>query len=930
MCQYAVAMAAERDAEGKQNEMAESTDPPAPLDLEAVMAALTAKYDDNPHLRRHREMELPQLRSTLGNLMVEIADQYEVVGVFNPGGGGVPILLQDVRLGRQRCVLKLPRPVVGSEAALNRILSEESKRLVEVRHPHIVRILVTGTTGPTDIPYYVMELVPGAEDADVYLKEHPTLDALLAIVEGAVVALAHIHALGIVHTDVKPGNLFVDAGGRTILADFGFAKRIEGGESKTVLVGGTSGYMHPEQVLLLQEINQGRPEPSDPRRQISPLDRPIDRSRIKAYWDLYSLGITILSLLKVLEGELSGVRNDYRFRYLSLMAYRLVGQSLSFARENTRVYPGLDISDTIFGLTGEDTRELQYRDIHEVLDDLRKLLGTKDLVKEIPELNRHQIDMIQAASHGPVPFTERVRRIVHTPEVRRLGSLTQLGLVSQVYPTATHTRLEHTLGTFSLVCRYIRALYNDPINPIFRQIMRAEDIEAILLVALVHDIGHYPLAHDLEEVDPHIFGHELRTHRLLTDKKVSLLAQVLAGGNTGWSVDTERLTALLRASDDPEKAPFRDSVLSAIIDGPIDADKIDYLIRDSENLRVPYGRGIDFDRLISSATVVVVPVRTGGFETQRFPSLGIHDRGRMAAESLAFARYAMYGSVYWHRTHRTLKAMLNRLAYEALDLQSHTPDGELKPRWQREVSGHLNRFLDIPLQQRLRVTHAIVDDARFDDGSTDGGFLDSATEQMLDWLSALAPHDASELADDLRRRRLYDRVLVTSEYRTSDLPWPTIQSVFGQRGNSNKAWERRLRFAWILEEEVSKVVAKWDRRTAPGQTVFAPELADVFIARVGRAPLLLVDYPIAKTGSRHALHFLFEREWRDPESDAFEAIAADQSPLWKAVSEQLQSSLAKLRVYCHPDFSPLVSGLIPRREMEKLIAVSLDRLGRES
>jgi HD superfamily phosphohydrolase len=900
-------------------------DQPPSLSIPELIEALQKKYEAHDRLRAHSATELPILRAWLEELMPQLAPRYQPLGVFTPGGGGVPILLRDSLLRDQQCVLKLPRPIIGREVKLNRILAQEADRLSEVRHPNVIRILVSDSMPTSGTPYYIMECVPDAQDADVYLSENNTVESLLHIVEGAITALAKIHELGIVHTDVKPANLFVDAAGHTLLADFGFAKRTNAPDPQTRIVGGTSGYIHHEQVILMAEASADE-DASDPMRQATAIDIPIDRNRIKPYWDLYSLGITFFVLLDILEEHSPRTRRDFRVRYLRLMAYRLIGQNLAFAKNNTLVHPGLNIADTIFGLTSRDTEELQYETMAEVLFDLQKLLGTRDLIRDVPEVGRHQADMIQASSHGPASFTERVRRIVHTPEVRRLGSITQLGLVNQVYPTASHTRLEHTLGTFSMACRYVRALYNDPVNPIFKQIMRADDIEALLLACLVHDVGHYPLAHDLEEVEPRVFGHDVRTQRLVTNAKTSLLARTLADPENGWNTTVDRVVALLQAGTKPEDATFRNSVLSAIIDGPIDADKLDYLIRDAENLRLPYGRGIDFDRLISSATVVMIPRRSGEYELERFPSLGIHERGRIAAESVAFARYAMYGAVYWHRTHRTLKAMLNRIAYEALYTGPESEDAEARRKRAQELRTKLHAFLDVPLQYRLRVAAAGTG-AGYDDGTVDGGFLDAGTEQVLDWLTALNQATTSGLADDIRRRRLYDRVLVTSEYRNSALPWDGIKQAFGPRGDRDRSvWLRRLKFARIMETHIASMVRDWDGTIPDSQTAIDPTRVELFQAQVHARPVILVDYPMAKLGSKHALSFLYENEWRDPEMDGFEAVAANQSPIWKAVGDQLQESLSKLRVYCDPDFSGLVSAAVPRTEMERLIAVSLDEL----
>jgi HD superfamily phosphohydrolase len=165
--------------------------------------------------------------------------------------------------------------------------------------------------------------------------------------------------------------------------------------------------------------------------------------------------------------------------------------------------------------------------------------------------------------------------IVRHPVVQRLGGLTQLGLLNLVYPTATHTRLEHSLGTYSTTIRYLTALYQDPINPLFKQIMGEEDLEVALLVALLHDIGHYALAHDLEEAEPAIFSHEKRTLRLLGSNSggiADLIRSTHVGDKSGFGLDPQRLIAVLEADPHSDKGTLRDRILHSLIDGPIDAD----------------------------------------------------------------------------------------------------------------------------------------------------------------------------------------------------------------------------------------------------------------------------------------------------------------------------------------------------------------------
>ena len=114
----------------------------------------------------------------------------------------------------------------------------------------------------------------------------------------------------------------------------------------------------------------------------------------------------------------------------------------------------------------------------------------------------------------------------------------------------------------------------------------------------MHDIGQYPMAHELEEAAMDIFSHKKIGENILLrkdDKESKLLRQLI---QKEWQVTTEEIVTLLNTNPYDFSQPIRLRFLKSIIDGPIDADKIDYLMRDSINLNVPYGKGIDIDRLL--------------------------------------------------------------------------------------------------------------------------------------------------------------------------------------------------------------------------------------------------------------------------------------------------------------------------------------------
>jgi len=225
--------------------------------------------------------------------------------------------------------------------------------------------------------------------------------------------------------------------------------------------------------------------------------------------------------------------------------------------------------------------------------------------------------------------------VVDTPAVQRLRYVRQLGHAFLVYPGATHTRFEHALGTYHLARRALAQLEETAGAPLLDPAGRLR----LKLAALLHDIGHYPFSHALEEAGmPH---HEVLAARQLGSGDIARRLEQLG------VPPTDLLPLIQGTSGGP---------LAGLISGSVDVDKLDYLSRDAWMCGVPYGV-IDVDRLLTSLCVVAGP---------NGPALALHEKGLTALESLLFARYQMYRNVYWHHAVRSATVMFNRLVRAAL------------------------------------------------------------------------------------------------------------------------------------------------------------------------------------------------------------------------------------------------------------------------
>ncbi|MWV39906.1 HD domain-containing protein [Natrialba sp. INN-245] len=245
--------------------------------------------------------------------------------------------------------------------------------------------------------------------------------------------------------------------------------------------------------------------------------------------------------------------------------------------------------------------------------------------------------VIKDSVHDHIQVGGVARDLIDTPELQRLRRIRQLGTVSLVYPSANHTRFEHSLGVYHLACEALEQLGVDG--------RRAKRVQA---AALLHDVGHGPFSHNLEAL----------THRR-TGRYHDDVHELLVEGDVG---------NVLREHD-LAPGPIADLIagngrFGQLVSGELDVDRMDYLVRDAHHTGVPYGT-IDHGRLVRELTFVD-------------GELVLAEGNVQSAESLLVARALMNPTVYSHSVARISKAMLRRAA-ETL-LESTDTDAETLQR----------------------------------------------------------------------------------------------------------------------------------------------------------------------------------------------------------------------------------------------------------
>ena len=234
---------------------------------------------------------------------------------------------------------------------------------------------------------------------------------------------------------------------------------------------------------------------------------------------------------------------------------------------------------------------------------------------------------------------EVIWNCLDSKEFQRLRRIRQLGGDFQVYPTAEHSRFSHSLGVYEIVRRMVTE-----VKSLCVELTEYEKV-CVMLAGLLHDVGHGPFSHAFEHITNH--SHEEYTAKIIL-------------GNT-------ELNAILRAVS--EKLPLdivsiiqhthENDILNQIVSGQLDADRMDYLLRDSYFTATSYGQ-FDLERILRT---IRVRKTAEGRKVIVVKYTGIH-----SVEDYIMARYQMYWQVYYHPVARSYEAVFIQLFNRLKDI----------------------------------------------------------------------------------------------------------------------------------------------------------------------------------------------------------------------------------------------------------------------
>lgn len=901
--------------------------------VEQITNDICEAYLDDPHIREFWDAEKEGVKAAVSAIGVELPpDRYRYNSVIGVGGSGIVLRLKDDIFPHLDNALKFPRPVAGKIALVAEMLTKEMNFLAQLRHPGIVRILYYSVAEPVvtynKLPFFLMEAVDGVR-SDKYIRHissgfaRPLTESDVAILEAALVRLLRnvldtlrylqAHPAGeLVHLDVKPENIVVDAMGQPIMIDLGTCKRILHDQSETI-VACTLPMAAPSLARRL------RKDPSDENR----AGGTVARNDIMTTWDLWAFGLSVLRWLTIepTDGEtdadaVANLITPYTRKFLLLLVARLV------ANEKPEDMPSW-LCERI-GLGKTMLRAMAIASADEALQLLGRLDGTSNPIAMVRELAPRSITTMQPSEGQHVPLTSALTELLSHPLLKRLDSIAQLGLVVEVYPEARHTRKEHSLGTYAYVSEYLLALYSDPVSPLFKQWITPSDCRDVLLCALLHDIGHFPLAHDLEDIDGDMFDHGEITVAMLRgafDKKKAGSTRIefpsLEAVLVKWQTSADRIIAILGAKPTSvsDAVTPKAKLLRSFISGAIDADKMDYLLRDGDRMRLPYPRGIDVDRILKSLTVVVIEKVPGG--ARDVPVVGVHAKGKVAAEFVSIARHAMFSQGYWHHAVRSMKAMLARSIQALVAL----PTDEERNKFQSAFIAFVTSLPDSlyvrgPSQMPLFDAQSQEVSQPATPVNADVPQLAPTDVAVLKWFEQrlrVKGRPEAALIEGILKRNLFKRLWVVSQdmERSS---WNKIIDLW-----SGLSRQKKFEAAYEFEKLIANRLGE---KGAKSVTAFPSEkIEDELALRLAaHSPWLLIDIPGPRPGAEVGLFYVLEGQRRQLRKDEKVAGSLQDSDVWKQYADGLLSSAGKIRVFCDPTLVDAIEASIEWQEgIEQLV-----------
>ena len=576
--------------------------------------------------------------------LAEIGSPTDRLDIIGQGGSSVVVRAKyRDKLDRAVKVL-IPRDDLLEALTMDRFqesYENEVSQLAKINHESLAKITDFGSVhiGETQYPYIATELIEGRPLLEHVRDSEVEAERVVQVLQDVISGLHHLHKNNVLHCDLKPDNILVKSdtsGGqdKAVIVDLGASRHFNidaDDDQELVYFYSTEKYVHPELKLVLSNRTSNR----------------IRRGDLRAYLplqDLYALGQTLSEVL-----DIPGVQSKLNMRFGSHYVDAL--QS---------------IIHRITSLRAGEATELSVGSVGKMIE---RISATSISVLGIAELSLvPQRGVMIPSSPIRISTSSRIDQFVAHPVFQRLHQLPQLDELHYVFPGATHSRFVHALHTYDIVRQAIVHLLSDWR---FRLEVSTADIERTLLGAITSQLGHYHFLHMFEDfIAARQIDERIGKSGLMTDQE--MLDRIMLGDVEGvqdlpalkdssgrtmadlvalFDVNWPDVTHSLRKPVTPVQ-----SVLAALLNSPVDAEKLSYLRDDSAAAGLPFGANVHPYPIFES---VMIP-HTGDIKKGRSNgvAIGVRERAISHLEYSVLARYWNIQTAYWQRTNRSLQAMI--------------------------------------------------------------------------------------------------------------------------------------------------------------------------------------------------------------------------------------------------------------------------------
>lgn len=310
-------------------------------------------------------------------------------------------------------------------------------------------------------------------------------------------------------------------------------------------------------------------------------------------------------------------------------------------------------------------------DVVEILSWLRNEIIESKKTENKKKVTYEETDMkkdiiIRDNVYGNICIPYKIRLLIDCKEFQRLRRITQLATAGQIFPGAVQNRFSHSLGVYHLMAKIVFHFEKKLRSIGYEDSIKEKDKDAILVAALLHDVGHGPFSHAFEDADINreTFSHEYWTKRIITSQETDI-NQIL---QKLWGEDfPELVMSYIECRNEVKDGKFEQNryskdglnlkfIFASLVSSQLDADRMDYLLRDSQACGVTYGQ-FDLERLIEGMSIAI--------NSEGELKVGIEEEYVSNVEEYFYARYLMYNNIYYHPFKVLTEKLLQNILREA-------------------------------------------------------------------------------------------------------------------------------------------------------------------------------------------------------------------------------------------------------------------------